>query len=191
MHRMHYRILSVLVAALLFSGCAMSPQVISVQPVLDTAALPQDGASTTLALAVTDARANAVVGYRGGVYDTATITMAEDMTARVQTELAKALAARGFSVAPAGTPFTVNLLVELAELGYSVTQGQVTRTVEVTSLLRARSQAGEVTRTGEYRDTRTQEFVKPPSDAENSALINEVLSAALQRLAADADLLRY
>ena len=191
MRHTQYRILYALSAALLLGACALSPQVISVQPALDTAALPQNGAATTLALTVADVRTNAVVGYRGGVYDTASITLDGDTTVRIQSGLAKALAARGFSVASTGTPATVNLQVELAELGYKVTQGQVTRTVEVTSTLRARSQAGEVTRTGEYTDTRTQEFVQPPSDAENSTLINEVLSAAMQRLVADAELFRY
>ncbi len=191
MRPMQYRTLYALAGALLLTGCALSPQVISVQPVLDTAALPRNGAATTLSLTVNDVRANTIVGYRGGVYDTATITLGDESTARIHSELAKALAARGFSVASAGTAAAVNLQVELAELGYQVIQGQVTRTVEVTATLRARSQAGEVTRTGEYRDTRTQEFVKPPSDGENSALINEVLSAAMQRLVAHGELFSY
>ena len=190
MQRMHYMIVFSLIGALSIVGCALSPQVISVHPALDTAALPKDGASATLTLAVADTRANAIVGYRGGVYETATITMAEDMVARLQAELAKALAARGFRIVSAGTPANVSLTVEVAALGYDVTQGQVTRTVEVASTLRARSQGGETTRTGEYRDTRTREFVRPPADADNSTLINEVLSAALQRLVADADLFK-
>ena len=180
-----------LLGAMSLAGCALSPQVVSVQPTLDIAALSKDGASATLALAVSDTRDNAIVGYRGGVYDTATITMAEDMPVRMQAELAAALAARGFSVVPVGTPANVSLTVEVVALGYNVTQGQVTRTVEVTSTLRARSSADEVTRTGEYRDARTREFVQPPAEAENEALINEVLSAALQRLVADAGLIKF
>lgn len=189
--RKHFPIVTSLIGALLLTACALSPQVISVQPALVTAGLPQDGASATLALAVADTRGNAIVGYRGGVYATATITMAEDMPAQVQAELSRALATRGFNVVAAGTPSNINLAVEVAALGYNVTQGQVTRTVEVTAAIRARSHGGEVTRTGDYRDTRTKEFVQPPSEAENSALINEVLLAALQRLLADADLLKY
>ena len=191
MNCMHHRILAVLTGLLVLSGCALSPQVVSVQPPLDTTALPQDGAASTLAFAVKDVRTDAVVGYRGGVYDTATITLSGDSIAHIQAGLEQALAARGFSVVPAGTPASVTLLVELVELGYKVTQGQVTRVVEVTSTIRASSQSGEVTRTGEYRDTRTQESVKPPSDSQNEALINDVLSAALQRLVADAELFKY
>jgi uncharacterized lipoprotein len=188
---MYYRIQSALLGVVLLGGCALSPQVVSVQPVLDTVALPKDGASITLTLAVADVRTNAIVGYRGGVYDTATITLSEATTARMQTGLAKALAARGFNVAAAGTRAAIDLRVELAELGYKVTQGQVTRSVEVTATIRARSKSGEVTHSGEYRDTRTQEFVKPPADDKNEALINEVLSAALQRLVADAELFKF
>jgi len=188
---MYYYMLSALLGLLLLGGCALSPQVVSVQPVLDAAALPRDGAATALTLAVADVRTNAVVGYRGGVYDTATITLSEATTAHMQAALAKALAARGFSVVAAGTPAGIDLRVELGELGYKVTQGQVTRTVEVTSTIRARSQSGSITHTGEYRDTRTQEFVKPPADDENEALVNEVLSAALQRLVADAELFKF
>jgi len=191
MYCVHHRILFILSGLFLLSGCALSPQVVSVQPALDTSALPQDGAASTLAFAVKDVRTNTVVGHRGGVYDTATITLTGDAAARIQAGLEQALAARGFSIVPAGTPSSITLLVELVELGYEVTQGQVTRVVEVTAAIRARSQSGEVTRTGEYRDTRTQESVKPPSDSQNETLINEVLSAALQRLVADADLFKY
>ena len=190
MQRRDYLLVWSLIGMLILGGCALSPQVISVQPALDAAALPIDGASATLALVVTDTRANAIVGYRGGVYDTATITLEADTVSRLQAELVKALTARGFTVSPVGAAAKVSLAVELAALGYNVTQGQVTRTVEVTSALRARGQFGETTRSGEYRDTRTKEFVKPPTEAENSALINEVLSVALQRLVADADLFK-
>jgi hypothetical protein len=79
--------------------------------------------------------------------------------------------------------------VEIAALGYKSIQGQVTRTVEVTAVVRARSTVGGTTRSNEYRDARTQEFVKPPSEDQNSVFVNDVLSAALQRMVADADLL--
>jgi uncharacterized lipoprotein len=189
-----YRIgmlLGICLASTLLAGCALSPQVITAQPALDVSALPKDGASNTLSLTVTDARGDAVLGYRGGVYETATVTMAEDLPARVQAELSNGFGARGFNVVAAGNPATVSLAVEIAALGYRSIQGQVTRTVEVSATIRARSSAGGSTHTGEYRDTRTQEFVKPPSETQNSVLVNEVLSAALQRLLADADLLKH
>jgi uncharacterized lipoprotein len=190
MNRIHALLSVCLALALSLAGCALSPQVITAQPALDVASLPKDGASHTLSLAVTDGRSNPVLGYRGGVYETATVTMAEGMPARVRAGLANGFAARGFNVVESGAPANVSLAVEIAALGYKAIQGQVTRNVEVSATIRARSSAGDKSRTGEYRDTRTQEFVKPPSEGQNSVLVNEVLSAALQRLLADADLLK-
>lgn len=181
--------LAALVWTLLCAGaCALSPQTVRIHPELEAPALGP-AKPATIALQVSDARGAALVGRRGGVYRTATITTDPGMADAVRSELARILSARGFRVVGAGETEAIRLTVEIVELGYSVTQQKVTRLIETTATVRARSVSGETVRTGEYADRRTKEVVKAPSAADNEALINEVLSSALQRLVSDPDLL--
>ena len=176
-------------AALFLSACALSPQVVQVNPVLEPAQI--SSAPASLALEVGDTRANDVVGYRGGVYATASISTATDMPDAVRTALVTALSARGFRVVEPGQPGDISLKVEIAELSYTVRQDNVKRVIETSATVRAKSESGTITRTGEYRDRRSKDVLKPPGEAENAALINKVLSGALQQLVADPDLLKY
>ena len=175
----------------LASGCALSPQTVNIHPALDISRLSSRAQGTSIALAVSDARSNRVVGYRGGVYATASITTDANLSAAVRTELARALGKLGYRVVDDGANADIALSVELAGLGYKVTEDRVTRTIETTATVRGRSTAGSITRTGEYRDRRTKEVVKAPSEADNEELLNQVLSAVLQRLVSDPDLLKF
>lgn len=190
MARNHILFITALLGVLALGGCALSPQVVPAQPVIDHAALPKDGGNDTVALSVRDLRGNAVLGHRGGVYDTATVTMSADMPTQLRTQIAQALSARGFRVAGAGEPANLTLAVEVTGMTYVVTQGQLTRTVEVSTTIKARSGIGEITRTNEYRDARTKEFVKPPTEEQNESLVNESIAAALQRMLADPEFLK-
>lgn len=170
-------------------GCALSPQVVRIRPVLDLSQLAPRPQAASLALTVSDARQSALVGYRGGVYATAAITTDADLMSAVHAELARAFSQRGFRVAGGGDAAEITLAVEIAELGYAVSEDRVTRTIETVATVRARSTTAEKTRTGEYQDRRTREVVKAPSAQDNEELINAVLAAALQRLVSDPDLL--
>lgn len=178
-------------AALVLGACALSPQVVRIHPELAAPALPSGSSAKSIALQVSDARGTALVGRRGGVYQTATITTDPGMADMVRNELARILSARGFQMLEAGVAADIRLTVEIAELGYEVKQQKVTRMIETSASVRARSASGETERTGEYADRRTKEVVKAPSAADNEELINAVLSASLQRLVADPDLLNY
>lgn len=180
----------VLVGALFVASCALSPQVVSIRPALEPV---QNMASAPAAvtLEVLDTRANTVIGYRGGVYATATLSAAEDMPKSVRDALAGALSARGFRVLDPGQAGDIRLTVEIAELNYATRQDGVKRVVETVAAVRAKSVSGDVTRTGEYRDRRTKEVLTHPTETQNAELVNSVLSATLQRLVADPDLLRY
>lgn len=179
------------VMASLFSACALSPQVVRMQPALDVAQMPQRAQGTTIALSVSDVRDSKVVGYRGGVYATASISADAGMETAVRSELARTLGQLGYRVVERGADAVIALEVELAELGYSVTEDRVTRTIATVAGVRGRATSGAITRTGEYRDRRTKEMLKAPSEAENETLLNEVLSAALQRVVSDPDLLKF
>ena len=172
-------------------GCALSPQVVEIHPQLPAGAGAAATVAATLALEVRDDRKSPLVGYRGGVYETATITVAGDMAARLRSALADAFGQRGYDVVAADAPAPLRLSVAVVELGYSIRQLQLTRLVETRAALQARSQSGTTTRTGAYRDQRSLEVLKPPDTATNERLINETLDAALQRLLADTELLNF
>ena len=176
-------------ALLLLPACALSPQVVQINPLLEPVQL--SSAPASVALEVADARGSTVVGYRGGVYATDSISTATDMPEAVRGALAAALAARGFRIADPGQPADIRLKVEIAELGYVARQDNVKRVIETSATVRATSESGTTTRTGEYSDRRSKDVLKPPGEAENAALINKVLSGALQQLVADPDLLKY
>lgn len=178
-------------AALVLGACALSPQVARIHPELAAPALPSGPSAKSIALQVSDTRGTALVGKRGGVYQTATITTDPGMPDAARKELARVLAARGFQVLAAGESADIRLTVEIAELGYEVKQQKVTRVIETTATVNAKSASGDTSRTGRYSDHRTKEVVKAPSAADNEELINAVLSASLQRLVADPDLLNY
>ena len=177
--------------ALCFSACALSPQTVRMQPALDVSQVPQRTEGTTMALNVVDSRAGKVVGYRGGIYATASISADADMVATIRAELARAFGQLGYGVVEPGAEAAITLEVEIGELGYDVTEDRVTRTIATVAAVRGSATSGNITRTGEYRDRRTKEVLKAPSEAENETLLNEVLSAALQRLVADPDLLKF
>ena len=186
------RLIPVMTVLLLSAACALSPQQVQVRPELSLPqGLPAGQPGRTVALQVSDARGTNVVGKRGGVYETATITTDPAMTITVRDELGRILTARGYQVVDTGQEADIRLIVEIASLDYGVTQQKVTKLIETTATVRAVSRSGDSQRTGEYSDRRTKEVVKAPSAADNEELVNAVLSAALQRVVADADLLRY
>jgi uncharacterized lipoprotein len=185
------RIRAAAAAALLLCACALSPQVVSLKPDVNPARVPPAPNPDSVALTVTDARKSQTVGYRGGVYDTASITTAPGTEDAIRAVLERALAERGYRIAQPGDEADIELRVELAELNYATRPEGVKRVVETAATVRAVSTRGDTTRRGEYRDSRTTEVLKPPDEAGNAELLNTVLSAALERLVADPQLLYF
>jgi uncharacterized lipoprotein len=183
---------AILLAMILAIGaCALSPQAIRIRPSLDGGAFAGTQAPAAVALQVADARRDPVIGYRGGVYDTATITAEPALTSAVRTALAAALTRRGLTILDAGGRGDMTLNVEITELRYAIERDKLKYTIETVAAVRAVSSAGNITRTGEYRDRRTKEVLKAPGTEENEELINAVLAGALQRLVEDPELLDY
>ncbi|NIR29088.1 MAG: hypothetical protein GWN84_07185 [Gammaproteobacteria bacterium] len=183
--------LSVLAATAL-AACALSPQVVSVRPALETAEHRTIGEGTRLALNVVDARPSSVIGQRGGVYEkTASIRTEGDVAPAVRRELVRALEAVGFSIPEAGGPADAALTVEVASIVYTARGGTFVRGVDTSATVRAEARRGSRTFTGRYRGTQTKNVMTAPGADENEALINAAVSNVLQRLVADAELLGF
>jgi len=168
-------------------ACALSPQVVTVDPEV-TAPSATAGNGTAVALDVVDARGNPVIGHRGGVYSkTATISTTDDMTATVRRRLSAALENAGYRVVGAGSAPVLH--VEIAGLDYSVNKQEVSREVTTVARINAVFRKGNKTYNNTYTVTRHKKMLFAPGEDENAKLINATLAAALQRLLDDNELL--
>lgn len=182
---------SILLAGmLLLQGCALSPQTVTLTPLVD-AAVPTVGRGRPMALSVNDARETTAFGSRGGLYgDTALLVPGEDVAQSVRRALAERLTAAGFRVMPGGEAAPHALSVDIRRLSYRLETppglaGGVINDARTEAILDAvlthpagrhgaRYQAGSVRRVVGY-----------PSEADNVALLNEVVAQALRQLLQD------
>lgn len=180
--------LAVLAVSLLPTGCALSPQSVQVQPVLDVA-VPALGRNRPLALEVVDQRPTPQFGARGGVYTTALISPAGDVAAAVRRALAERLGAAQFQVLPTPAEAPLGLRVEILRVDYRASGEPVVTEVRASAEVRALARNGTRSFTGQYRANSARQVVGPPGDADNQAIINEIITQALQRMLADQGLL--
>lgn len=170
---------------LLLAACALSPQIVSIQP--DVQVAHPATHKGVLALEVADVRGSKVLGQRGGVYgDTSDISTRGDIAGAVRQSLATALDKMGYEViADQSVPA---LRVEIAELGYRVIEDKLTRHIETRAAVNAVFKKEQQTFTNTYAVTRNKEMLTAPDERENTKLINATLAAALQQMLEDAKL---
>ena len=170
---------------LLLAACALSPQIVPIQPDIQVTHPATD--KGVLALEVTDTRSSNTLGKRGGVYgDTSDISTAGDITGGLRQSLVTALRKMGYEVL--ADPSSPALRVELATLGYRVIEDKVTRHIETRAAVNAVFNKENKTFTNTYTITRNKEMLAPPGEGENVQLINDTLAAALQQMLEDGDL---
>ncbi len=182
----------IFVLCLALAGCALSPQTVSLLPIVDVA-MPDIGRDRPLALIVSDRRASPVLGSRGGLYgDTALITPRNPVDQTVRRALAERLTAAGFRVQPAGATAPLTLDVQIQQLGYRLDSqpGGLLNDARAEALLTATlSTGGQVRRSAQYRANSVRRVAGYPSEADNEALLNEVLGQSLRQLLQDPQLL--
>lgn len=176
--------LFIITIPLILTACALSPQTVSVEPDISIVNIkPVNGPS--LMLDVRDNRGNKIVGYRGGIYDTAAISTQDDVAAAIYAELARVLEREGFTVVNKGTRADASLEIELQKLNYTVKQQKIPWKIEVSALISARAAMGTKTISSNFDDSLNKNFPKSPSTYENEKLINGVISKILQRIIED------
>jgi len=166
------------------SACALSPQTISLTPEIEIAG-SGIASGTTLVLEIRDARKSNVIGYRGGIYDTATISTEGDISGPIFNELSSALGNQGFSVVPGGSSSYPRLLIELRQLNYNVQKNNIIWSVEIFAEINANVRAGTKSISHNLEDRFTKDFPKSPSTTDNEKMINDVVSRLLQRVLED------
>lgn len=184
--------LLLITASILLTACALSPQTINIVPDISMVDIkPVNGSRLTLD--IRDSRGSSIVGYRGGIYDTAAITTRDNVTAAIYAEFSRVLKEEGFIVVNKGMPADASLEIELQKLNYTVKQQNIPWKIEVSAIISARAAAGTKTVSSNFEDSLNKDFPKSPSIRENEKLINSVISKLLQRILQDdtiADLIR-
>lgn len=182
------------IVLLVSAGCALSPQTVTLSPLVD-AAVPNIGRGRPLALAVTDERSSAVFGSRGGLYgDTALITPGDDVALSVRRALAERLTAAGFQVLPPGATAPHALSVDIRQLDYrleipSGLGGGMLHDARTEAVLDAVLTHPEGRHGARYRAGSVRRMVGYPDEADNAALLNEVVTQVLRQLLQDPRLL--
>ena len=173
-----------LLAALALTGCALSPQTVTLAPTLVVA--PESiGKGHTVKVLATDTRANAVIGTRSGVYaKTSEIRSDNDVAEAVRKQVIAGLAAQGYTDAGDASETTIRL--RLTELAYRVPEGAIATSADITVAIEATAERAGSKQTGTYRSEVHQRFPVAPSPEQNEAWLNEALNETLQRFFDDA-----
>ena len=162
------------------TGCALSPQTVAIVPDLDSNGTT---ASTgkRLSIQVRDGRTNTIIGYRGGIYATAAIATADDLTDSIAREVAQAFSGSGYMITEADAA-DIRLVLDIDTLDYKAQQNKIIWDIELFAAIRATVTSAGGEKTLQLQDRYTKQFAKAPSTAENENLINDVISKLLQRL---------
>ncbi|MDZ7735231.1 MAG: YajG family lipoprotein [Gammaproteobacteria bacterium] len=174
---------------LLLGGCALSPQTVSIAPVLIRPNSIKAAMAKGSRYDVADNRGTAVVGTRGGVYaDTSEITTDADVKTPMREELVSALQAMGYRVVQAGEPADAALSVIIDTIKYSAIDKTVGKSIEIAATVRVISKVGNREYTGRYRSKRTTDVLKAPDATENEKMIDAAVSHVLERVLTDSEL---
>ncbi len=176
------------------AGCALSPQTVTLSPLIDVG-MPQIGRGQTLALAVIDKRPRQSFGSRGGIYGgTAVITPANNVAQTLRQALAERLHAAGFRVATGETGTPLGLVVQIRQIHYQIKQiqglgGSLVNNVQVTVQLDAMVHNANQSSSGQYQASSVRQVLGYPSTADNAVMINHAVAGALRQLLQDPQLL--
>jgi uncharacterized lipoprotein len=177
---------------LVINGCALSPQVIVINPDLYVEKTSTATKPVILRLDVIDGRSSEFIGKRGGIYEeTSDISTDPNMNASISRKLATALNSMGYMVARQGEASDVALTVRITNIDYKINKEKVLYKVETKVDIQAVCRKGTREFTGGYSAIRKKEYVKVPSMGQNETIVNETVSVALQTMLKDADLFAF
>ena len=174
---------------LAITGCALSPQVIVINPDLYVETSSVATKPTIVRLDVVDGRSSEFIGKRGGIYkETSDISTDPNMKASLERNLASALNSHGYMVARKGEASDAALTVRITNIEYNINKEKVLYQVETKVDVQAICRKGTREFTGGYSAIRKKEYVKVPSMGQNETIVNEAMGVALQAMLNDGDL---
>ncbi len=179
------RIFALLIAATLsLTGCALSPQTITIAP---TPNVPTEhiGQNRVIGLSVLDEREKKSLGSRGGIYaDSSNISPANDVATAVETAMKTGLQAQGYQLGSADA--SAVLKVSVTRLSYEVPAGTVASTANISATVRVTAERNGSNLSTDYSSTVTRKLPVAPTAAQNEKWVNELLGETIARFFADA-----
>ena len=175
--------------SVLISGCAVSPQSIVITPQV-AASGPAYGQGRALVINVDDRRSSAVLGSRGGVYETSSlITISNDINGALLLAAQSAAAQLGFDGTSSAKPATLTLALD--ELIYDTQTQSLINTVTIIAKITLTTTIGSSTHTGHYQTERSHKLPQLPDAQKNQDIISEALSTSLERGFSDISLANF
>ncbi len=179
--------IAILISMLLMVACAISPQQLTVTPVLamDGEAY---GNSRPVNLAVEDRRASKDIGSLGGVYaDTSNITIGNDVNQAVLAAAKGKMAALGFNV-NSGEVNVTTMTIVLKEINYKPLNTSMGNKIEAEVVMLAELNSQGEGFTGRYKSKTTRQYVSAPDAEDNSKMLTELISETMDRMFVDPNL---
>ena len=170
-------------------GCVLSPQNIMVAPNVE---LPENRVALNGPVTVTvyDERVSPWLGSRGGVYSHSNrIGISNNIQDAVRSAVEKALKNAGMQ--PGNAADSPQFQVYIDSLEYHVPDSSYITQVNLRASVRVVVQAGSKRYQGSYSADENRRVFRAPSDVDNEAMVNDILSKAIERAFEDPDLMRF
>lgn len=177
---------TVVVLTGILAGCGLSPQHLKPEPRF-TGQMAAVGQGQQVTVQVSDARASAILGTRGGLYaDSSAISVSgPDVLPRLQAESDAAVRMLGFTPVAQGSD-NPQLTLKLTELSYkAVEKNAVAKEANLQAVYVLEVKNGSRRYNSRYAATLTQGYAKAPNEQTNSQWVSQVLSEGLQRVFKD------
>ncbi|MFG6179118.1 YajG family lipoprotein [Halomonas sp. THAF12] len=171
------------------TGCA-GPHYLQPDP-KRSAQVPAAGTGQEVSVTARDAREEAVIGTRSGSAGSTAVIIVDpgELAPRLQAEAERAVRDMGFRPTRDSAPGRPSLTLTLKRLDYG--RGDAPPMVGSASLvavMEAEARNDGTTYTGSYTARRTQQYAVKPDREANQAMIEELLSNALDRAFRDPEL---
>jgi uncharacterized lipoprotein len=179
--------------AITLAACALSPQVVVVNPELKVAANVTNAKPISISIAVVDTRSSTIIGQRGGVYaETSNLSTDDNMTTTLEHKVGTALSELGYVVAKKGEAADATLTVKIINIHYAAnTEKKVLQSIETKLEIQAVCKKNDKEFTGSYSATRKKDLITVPGAQENEQLINEAFTVVLENMLKDKDLITF
>ncbi len=169
-------------SGLLTSGCALSPQSVTLMPTAEISRAPY-GKQRSAIVEVLDQRKSEVLGTRGGIYkDSSEIKLTKEMLTPLVTSTENILGQLGFKVGRSGADTPAQFTVILSDLVYTSPNKIYANKVNGAIELKLNVVDGDRTFSSSFKTNSTESFALVPSEEKNSVMLNKMFSDTLEQL---------
>ena len=179
--------------ATVLAACALSPQVVVVNPELKVTANVTNAKPVSISIEVVDTRSSTIIGQRGGVYaETSDISTDDNMTATLEHKVGTVFSELGYVVVKKGEAADAALTIRIINIHYAAnTEKKVLKNIETKLEVQAVCRKNDKEFTGGYSATRKKDLIKTPNVQENEQLVNAAFTVVLESMLKDNDLITF